>query len=147
MLGPGCGVGVLLSLWGISFRKMWQLAGGHNEIMKLIADQSLRIVRSIIKLVLVVVTAAIVFAVMAMGMIVALVLVLWSLLKGRRPTLFTHIMRFRQAAQAFSYGAGSNPAGQQASRGDLEVLDVQAREVQTVSDSNVRLESPKWRDG
>lgn len=125
---------------------MWQLAGVHNENMKSIADQSLRIVRSIIKLVLVVVTAAIVFAVMAIGMVVALVLVLWSLLKGRRPTLFTHFMRFRQTARAFSYGAGSNPAGQ-ASRGDLEVLDVQAREVHAVSDSNVKLECPKWRDG
>jgi len=57
---------------------------------------------------------------------VALLSVLWSLLRGRRPAVFTVYQRVRQAAQPFgrAAGRGSRPVDTAA-----DVVDVQAHEV------------------
>lgn len=67
--------------------------------------------------------ASLVFA----GLIAVVVTVVWSLLTGRKPAVFTTVSRFRQASQRFRPGAGprhTTPGTQ-----DGDVVDVQAHEV------------------
>ncbi|WP_294769373.1 hypothetical protein [uncultured Rhodoferax sp.] len=54
--------------------------------------------------------------------------VLWSLLRGRKPALFTTYTRFRQASQQFR-GGGWNRAEGFARPVAEDVVDVQANEV------------------
>ena len=68
-----------------------------------------------------------VLAFVLLGLAVALLSVLWSLLRGRRPAMFTVFQTFRQASQQFGR-AGSRTAGH-AGADPSDVVDVQAREV------------------
>lgn len=72
--------------------------------------------------------AALLLGLLLAGVLVALSLVLWSLLRGRRPALFSAFSFFRQASSQLRQGAwGARP------RADVsEVVDVQAHEVRAV---------------
>ena len=96
--------------------------------MNLISDLFAGIFRAVIKLAFLVFTAVFVLAVMTIGIIVALLTVIWALLSGRRPALVTNFTRFRQAAQPFGPKAWARPSAH-AQPQDAEVVDVQAREV------------------
>ena len=55
--------------------------------------------------------------------------VLWSLVRGRKPALFTTFTRFRQASQHFSAGGWGRSGGFAGPRTE-DVVDVQVHEVQ-----------------
>ena len=62
------------------------------------------------------------------GISVALVSVVWSLLRGRKPAMFTVFQYFRQASQQFSRGVWTGPTPATNARQD-DIVDVQAHEV------------------
>ena len=99
--------------------------------METILNFVAHVLRRVFKLFLVVWVSLFALALLSLALTAALLTVLWSLLTGRRPALFTTFTRFRQASQQFRSGAWSRPAG---SPGDaaaaVDVVDVQAREVE-----------------
>lgn len=108
--------------------KMWPLAGGQNTAMNLISSLVSGILRTVIKLAFLVFTALFVLTVLAIGISVALLTVLWSLVTGRKPALATNFTRFRQAAQPFAPGTWARPTTH-ADSAHTDIVDVQAREV------------------
>ena len=110
--------------------------------MNLITDFLTGILRIVIKLVFLVLTAVFVLAVLAIGITVALLTVIWALLSGRRPALVTNFTRFRQAAQPFGPKAWTRPAAPPKPQ-DTEVVDVQAREVPAALDADGQPERPE----
>jgi hypothetical protein len=86
-----------------------------------------RLLRSILRLSLVLLGLLFVAALLCIGLSAALLTVLWSLLTGRKPQAWTTFTRFRQAAQPFQQWARPGAPGQPA-RGD-DIVDVQAHEV------------------
>ena len=117
-----------LLLLGVHSNKVWPLADGQNIAMNLISSLISGALRTVIKLALLVFTALFVMTVLAIGITVALLTVLWSLLTGRKPALVTNFTRFRQAAQPFSPGAWPRQATHDHPK-NTDVVDVQAREV------------------
>jgi len=103
--------------------------------MNLISDLISRILRTLIKLAFLVFTAMFVLTVLAIGITVALLTVLWSLLTGRKPALVTNFTRFRQAAQPFAPGTWARQATN-ANPVDTDIVDVQAREVPAALGAN-----------
>lgn len=86
-----------------------------------------------LRLVLAVATVVLVLALLAVALVSALGLLLWSLLRGRRPTLdMSAFARARQFRAGAGFGRGPRASG--------EVVDVQAREVQEVRSATPRLE-------
>ncbi len=63
-----------------------------------------------------------------LGVAVALLSVLWSLLRGKRPAMFTVFSTFQQASRQFGQRRAGAPRGTAASDAG-EVVDVQAHEV------------------
>ena len=96
--------------------------------MNLISSVMSGILHTVIKLAFLAFTALFVLAVLAVGITVALLTVLWSLLTGRKPALVTNFTRFRQAAQPFAPGTWSRQPARD-NPIDSDVVDVQAREV------------------
>jgi hypothetical protein len=86
--------------------------------MKLISDLVGGILRGLIKVALLVLTAAFVMGVLCVGLVVVLVAVVRFLLTGRKPAVVTTFTRFSQAAQQFRPGRD-------------DVVDVQAHEVRS----------------
>jgi hypothetical protein len=103
--------------------------------MNLIPSLVSGVLRTVIKLAFLVFTALFVLTVLVIGLTAALLTVLWSLVTGRKPALFTNFTRFRQAAQPFAPGAWARPA-EHASSADSDVVDVQAREVPAALGTN-----------
>lgn len=102
----------------------------HNAGMEIIADWMGRLLRSVLRLV--VLLAAGVFALsLLLAILVAVTLTaLWSLITGRKPAVFTTFTHFQQATRQFRHGRW--PAqGETSANGatPTDVVDVQAREV------------------
>ncbi|MDR7308591.1 hypothetical protein [Rhodoferax saidenbachensis] len=89
-----------------------------------------QVLRRVFKLVLVVWVSLFALALLSLAVTAALLTVLWSLLRGRKPALFTTFTRFRQASQQFSAG-GWNRQGGFARPTAEDVVDVQANEVRS----------------
>lgn len=76
--------------------------------------------------------ALLVVSVLLLGVVAAILSTVWSLLRGRKPALFTTFMRFRQASSQFQdamrrpYSANSGPYPP---AGVGDVVDVQAKEL------------------
>ena len=117
--------------------KVWPLADGQNTAMNLFSSLIFGVLRTVIKLAFLAFTVLFVLTVLAIGITVALLTVLWSLLTGRKPALVANFTRFRQAAQPFAPGAWSRQAARDKAA-DTDVVDVQAREVPAVLGANGR---------
>jgi hypothetical protein len=79
-----------------------------------------RVVHSLIKLLLVAFAFTIVIGILFVGFVVAVLSVVWSLVRGRKPSAVTVFQRFSQTSQQFR------------KRGDAtDFVDVQAHEVRT----------------
>lgn len=91
--------------------------------METLLNAVARLLRRVLKLVLFVWVSLLALSVLLVVLAAVALNVLWSLLRGRRPALFTTFARFRQAAQSFRGGGFARPV-----QGD--VVDVQASEVQ-----------------
>jgi hypothetical protein len=88
----------------------------------------------LIRLSMIALGAAFLLGLLLIAMLAVVVTIVWSLLTGRKPAVFTVVSRFRQASQQFRNGgwpgnATSNPRG---SAGGADVVDVQAHEVREV---------------
>jgi hypothetical protein len=83
--------------------------------------------RRLFQLVLMLFIGGFVLGVLVFGICVALLSVLWSLLRGRKPAMFTVFQYFRQASRQFGQGIWTGPAANPA-----DVVDVQAHEVHPV---------------
>ncbi len=88
------------------------------------------VLRRVFKLVLLVWVSLFALALLTLALTAALLTVLWSLLTGRKPALFTTFTRFRQASQQFRSGAWSRAGDRfQTHAAAADVVDVLAHEV------------------
>ena len=72
---------------------------------------------------------------MLLAVVLALGVLVWALLRGRRPVAVRSVWRHAAARQPFGGGAG------RASRGSAEVVDVEAREVPALRPARGRSEA------
>ena len=106
------------------------LRARQNADMKLISDLVTSILRGVIKVALLALTAVFVLGVLCIGIIVVLVTAIRFLLTGRKPAVFTTFTRFNQAAQQFR--PGNWPGHATGVRPDsADIVDVQAHEVRS----------------
>ena len=96
--------------------------------MNLITDPISAVLRIVVKLVFLLLTTVFVLVMLALGITVAVLTVIWALLSGRKPALFTNFMRFRHAARPFSPKTWTKQAAYPHTP-DVDVVDVQAHEV------------------
>jgi len=99
--------------------------------MNLLPDLVSGILRGVVKVVLLALTAVFVVGVLCVGLALVVVLVLRFLLTGRKPAVFTAFTRFNQAAQQFRPGFRSANAGA-THPGSADIVDVEAHEVRAV---------------
>ena len=113
------------------------------KAMNALFDLVARILHGVWRLLTLLLLGGLVLGLLLLGISVALLSVLWSLLRGKKPAMFTVFQAFTQAARQFRRwprsGAGSassatpgagpwaNPGSSPAGPGD--VVDVQAHEV------------------
>jgi hypothetical protein len=116
---------------------VWPLLEEQNTVMNVIFGFISGTLRQLLKLAFLVLTALFVVSVLVIGITVALLTLLWSLMTGRKPALVTQFTRFRQAAQPFSPGAWNRHAAH-AHPAEADVVDVQAREVPAKLGANAR---------
>jgi hypothetical protein len=96
--------------------------------MNLFADFVGGVVRGVIKVALLLLTAIFILGVLCVGLVVVLVAVIRYLLTGRKPAVVTTFSRFNQAAQQFRPG-GWQRQGPGATTHASDIVDVQAHEV------------------
>ena len=93
-----------------------------------------RVLRGLSRLVTMALLGAVVLSLLLLGVCAALLSVLWSLLRGKKPAMFAVFQTFRQASHQFRPGSGPWSAPAQ-DPGD--VVDVQAHEVRkSLNDSS-----------
>ena len=99
--------------------------------MNLLLDFVMRVLRMAIKLAFYVLAAGFLLAVLTIALSVAIFVMVLSLFTGRKPAVATHFSRFRQAAQPYGPAAWRDQVTDR-QKGDADVVDVQAREVNVV---------------
>lgn len=92
--------------------------------------------RILLRLALLAFAAALVLGVLLIGLVAALLAMVWSLLTGRKPAAYTTFMRFREASRQFQSGSWPGRAAPSAGPGahaaqDSDIVDVQAHEVRS----------------
>lgn len=87
--------------------------------------------RGLIRLVLMAFAACMVLALLLVGLSAALLMLLWSLLTGHKPAVFTTFSRFRDMSRQFQGGAWPGAAAPARGTSD-DIVDVQAHEVRGV---------------
>ena len=98
--------------------------------MQVLSDVLGGLFRLVLRLTLLVAGAVFFLSLLVAGIVVAGAYTLWSLLRGRRPTL-QDILRFQRHRAGWSAGFGTRPGQGRAQRptsGD-DVVEVQAREI------------------
>lgn len=91
------------------------------------------ILRNVFKLTLIAFFAAFVVCILLVGLSVALLALLWALLRGRKPDGLQAFMRFQRTSRQFSSSVWPGKSAAPAQK-DGDVVDVQAREVRTALD-------------
>jgi hypothetical protein len=96
--------------------------------MHVLSDGLGGLLRLLVRLTLLVAGAVFFVSLLLAGIVVAGAYTLWSLLRGRRPTLqdILRVQRGRSSGWASGFGAGRRPASTTSAG---EVVEVQAREV------------------
>ena len=94
--------------------------------MHVLSDGLGGLLRLLVRLSLMVAGAVFFLSLLVAGIVVAGAYTLWSLLRGRRPTL-VDVMRFQRGRAGWPSGFGMRP-GQRPTSGD-DVVEVQAREI------------------
>ena len=88
----------------------------------------LRILRGLLKLTMLALAGALVFALLSFALVWLVFVVLWSLLTGRKPAIFTTVSRFRQTSDNLRKGIWPGFNNRQATNTD-DIVDVQAHDV------------------
>jgi FlaG/FlaF family flagellin (archaellin) len=106
--------------------------------MHSIYDLLASVLRGALKIALLVFSAMVIAGILLIGIGVALLALIWSLLTGRKPAAWQTFTRFRQTSQQFRAGAWSSTAGQSSrpSANETDVVDVQAHEVRSTLDDH-----------
>ena len=86
------------------------------------------VLRTLIRWVFIIWFALLVAGILMIGLIVALLTSLWSLLMGRKPALWTTFTRFRQASRHFQSGMRQRPSPTASTQSD-DIVDVQVKEA------------------
>jgi hypothetical protein len=96
--------------------------------------------RGLLKLALVVLTFALGVVLLMAAIAVVAISAVWSLLRGRKPAIYTTYTHFKSASQAFRRGGGwPNTPGPAAG---VDVVDVQAHEVHDAPPRAIEREQP-----
>ena len=103
--------------------------------MNLLLDIVTRVLRMVIKLAFYMLAAVFLLVVLAIALSAAIFAMVLSLLTGRKPAFATQFTRFRQAAQPYGPAAWRNQTSDR-QKGDADIVDVQAREVNVVLGPN-----------
>ncbi len=103
----------------------------QNAQMNLLFEFVAGILRGVVKVVLVVLTALFALSVLCIGLVVVAWMVLRFFLTGRKPAVVTTFSRFNQAAQQFRPGGWSGNASV-AHHDSADIVDVEAHEVRAV---------------
>lgn len=93
------------------------------------------VIRTIARLWLFLLGAALVIFMITIALSVALLSVLWSLVRGKRPMAFAVYNQFRQTSQRFRTGRWHRTSTSDGT-GVSDVVDVQARELPVTSIEN-----------
>ena len=98
--------------------------------MNALSHLAARALRGVVRLVTLILLASVVLGLLLLGIVAALFSVLWSLLRGRRPAMFTVLRSFQQASRQFRRAPWASQATKQDRASDSgDVVDVQAHEV------------------
>ena len=96
--------------------------------MDMFIDLFLRILRGFLKIMMLLLATALIMGLISVALIWILFTIVWSLLTGRKPAVFTIVSRFRQTSDNLRKGLWpgftSPPAANEA-----DIVDVQAHEV------------------
>lgn len=89
---------------------------------------------SLLKVLLIVFAASMVLVFLLVGTSAALLMLVWSLLTGRKPAVWTTFTRFRDMSRQFQGGSWPGQGGPRQARADAgdDIVDVQAHEVRGV---------------
>jgi hypothetical protein len=87
--------------------------------------------RGLVRLTMIALGAVFLLGLLLTALLAMVVTIVWSLLTGRKPAVFTAMSRFRQASQQFRKGGwpGNATSNPRAPPGGADVVDVQAHEV------------------
>jgi hypothetical protein len=96
--------------------------------MNSFSDFLTHVVLRLIRITMMTLVAIFVAGFLLLGIGVALISVVWSIVRGRKPAMFTVFQFFRQASQQFGRGAWPGRAPDQ-NQSPLDIVDVQAHEV------------------
>ena len=91
------------------------------------------VLRSVFKLALIAFFAVFVAGILLVGLSAALLALLWSLLRGRKPEGLQAFMRFERTSRQFRAGVWPGRSAAPAQK-DGDVVDVQAHEVRSALD-------------
>jgi hypothetical protein len=108
--------------------------------MNLLIETVASVLRGLLKVALIAVSALLVLAVLCIGLLFAATMVIRFVVTGRRPTMTSTFGHFQHATQRFRPRPWSGQ-GSQGSSNSADVVDVQAHEVRPVlgsSSSGVR---------
>lgn len=98
------------------------------------------VLRGLLKLALVLLTFALGLMFLIAAIAVVAISAVWSLLRGRKPAIYTTYTHFKAASQAFRRGGGwPNTPGPAAG---ADVVDVQAHEVRDAPPRTIERDQP-----
>lgn len=112
--------------WGPEITQSpWGQAGkGHNAAMNPVFASVTRLLRRLLGLLAVALMGAFVLSLLVLGLGLALLSVLWSLLRGKKPAMVAVFQGVQQMSAPFRRSPGTTPRAS-----DADVVDVQAHEV------------------
>jgi hypothetical protein len=96
--------------------------------MDLFIDLFLRILRGLLKIVMLLLATALIMGLVSVALVWIFFTIVWSLLTGRKPAVFTIVSRFRQTSDNLRKGLwpGFTP---RPPANEADIVDVQAHEV------------------
>jgi hypothetical protein len=100
------------------------------------------VLRGLFKLALIVLTFSLGVAFLLAAIAVVAISALWSLMRGRKPAIYTTYTQFRQASQAFRQGGAWPGQRPPSSVNPEDVVDVQAHEVRDAPPRTIERDQP-----
>ena len=96
--------------------------------MNFLFDFAAGALRGLIRLAMIALGAVFLLGLLLTALLAVVVTIVWSLLTGRKPAIFTVVSRFRQASRQFRTGGWPGNANR-TPPGSADVVDVEAHEV------------------
>jgi uncharacterized iron-regulated membrane protein len=103
------------------------MGSAQNRGMNFLFDFVAGALRGLIRLTMVALGAVFLLGLLLSALLAVVGTIVWSLLTGRKPAVFTMVSRFQQASRQFRTGAW--PGANRSAPGSADVVDVEAHEV------------------